>query len=307
MANIHKAQFLDSLQRQLGALRPLKNSKSLFMVGSDAAVVYFRYSKVHEGGKTFFGLRAVDLRQLEGRNGFLCLLLDDGSPPVCIPYADFEDVFRSLEPASDGQFKVQLVVRNDSRQLFIARRGRFDIEGYVGTSLLEKSIETGRLRPMCDLSHSQVQTLLAGVGHYKGFDVWIPNHDVATLDWTRTPRFPIASSIPPGFGKIAPILSEIDVVWISSHSNKVEALFEVEHSTPIYSGLLRFNDVLLTMPHLAHFHVVSNDKRRDVFMRQASRPTFVRSGLSGLVSFLEYANVVDWHSRLAKGSGPSVA
>ena len=34
--------------------------------------------------------------------------------------------------------------------------------------------------------------------------------------------------------------SEIDVVWVNSGSSAVDSLFEVEHSTPVYSGLLRF-------------------------------------------------------------------
>jgi len=96
-------------------------------------------------------------------------------------------------------------------------------------------------------------------------------------------------------------LSEIDVVWVASGRNAIEGLFEVEHSTPIYSGLLRFNDILLTDPKVSRFSIVSNDSRRAVFARQVSRPTFRRSGLSELASFLEYANVFEWHTRLAKG------
>ncbi len=302
MANIHKGKLLQTLRDRFGELHRLTGSQSLFVVGDDAAIVYFRYSKVHDRGRTFFGLRDVDLRQLEGRNAFLCLLLDDGSPPIFIPYADFEEVFHSAEPAADGQYKVQLISQEDSRQLYIARKGRFNVEGYVGTGPLEQSIDAGRLRPPCMLSHSQVQTLLGGVGHLKGFDVWVPDHDVATLDWSMTSRFGVAMRIPPGFEDVAPILSEVDVVWSSAVNNKIEGLFEIEHSTPVYSGLLRFNDLLLTNPALSRFHIVSNDVRRAVFSRQASRPTFRRSGLSELVSFLEYVNVVDWHSRLLKGA-----
>ena len=129
MANIHKGQLLQSLRDRFGELHRLSGSKSLFVVGDDAAIVYFRYSKVHDRGRTFFGLRDVDLKQLEGRNAFLCLLLDDGSPPIFIPYADFEEVFHSAEPAADGQYKVQLISQEDSRQLYIARKGRFNVEG----------------------------------------------------------------------------------------------------------------------------------------------------------------------------------
>ncbi|MGC9261878.1 MAG: hypothetical protein ACP5I8_17615, partial [Phycisphaerae bacterium] len=83
--------------------------------------------------------------------------------------------------------------------------------------------------------------------------------------------------------------------------NAIEGLFEVEHSTSIYSGLLRFNDVLLTDPNTVRFYIVSDEKRRDCFSRQAYRPTFRQSGLSERTSFLEYANVFDWHQRLLKG------
>ena len=142
--------------------------------------------KCMTGGARFFGLRDVDLKRLEGRNGFICLLVDDGSPPIFIPYADFEEIFRTAEPAGDGQYKVQLIAEDDSRQLYIARKGRFNVEGFVGFGPLEQCLEAGRLRPACNLSHSQVQTLLGGVGRFKGFEVWIPDHDIGTLDWSLT-------------------------------------------------------------------------------------------------------------------------
>ena len=95
-------------------------------------------------------------------------------------------------------------------------------------------------------------------------------------------------------------MSEVDVVWVTQGGSKIEGLFEVEHSTSIYSGLLRFNDLLLTNPKLSHFSIVSDDSRRSVFARQLHRPTFQRSGLSELTSFLDYRNVYEWHSRLSK-------
>ncbi|MFO0972810.1 MAG: hypothetical protein U1A27_05125 [Phycisphaerae bacterium] len=302
MANVLKAQLLATLGERFGAISRLPDSQSLFSLGDDAARIYFRYSKVHERGRTFFGLREIDLRQLEGHNSFLCLLLDDGTPPVFIPFADFEGVFRSAEPANDGQYKVQIISQEDSRQLYIARKGRFSIEGYIGLDSLERSISADRFRPAHDLSHSQVQTLLAGVGNMKGLGVWIPDNDVNRLDWSLTRRFPLTGSLPVGFGDVASILAEVDVVWVAPGSNRIEALFEVEHSTPVYSGLLRFNDVLLTEPSVNRFHIVSNEVRRATFSRQAFRPTFRKSGLSELVSFLEYTNVFDWHTRLAKGN-----
>jgi hypothetical protein len=76
-------------------------------------------------------------------------------------------------------------------------------------------------------------------------------------------------------------------------------MFEVEHSTPIYSGLLRFNDVHLVAPLLRpRFSVVANDARRDLFVRQLNRPTFRLSGLRELCTFLDYKDVFGWYTRV---------
>lgn len=303
MADTPKAHVLDDLRERYGEVRKLKGSESLFSIGEDAARVYFRYSKVHPDGRTFFGLREIDLRQLEGHNSYLCFLVDDGSPPVFVPFSDFEQVFRNAEPAPDGQYKAQLITRTSALELYVARQGRFNVEGYVGYQTLDRTIEAQRLREASTLSHSQVQSLLAGIGHIKGYDVFIPTNDVGKIDWSMTERFSLRHDIPVGFEKVHDILSEIDVVWITSGRSGVEGLFEVEHSTPVYSGLLRFNDVLLTDPRVSRFSIVSNDGRRDLFSRQLFRPTFTRSGLAELCSFLEYGNVFAWHQRLLRKDG----
>jgi hypothetical protein len=125
------------------------------------------------------------------------------------------------------------------------------------------------------------------------------------LDWALTDRFALRESIPSGFEQVRSILSEIDVIWIARASEAIEGLFEVEHSTTVYSGLLRFNDIRLTDPKVSRFSIVSDDSRRGLFARQLFRPTFRKSGLAELTSFLEYSNVLDWHLRLARGSRSS--
>ena len=227
-------------------------------------------------------------------------MLDDGSSPIFIPYSDFEEIFHNAQPANDGQYKVQITSQHDALELYVARQGRFNIEGYVGFDILERSLNAKNLRKIPDLSHSQVQTLIAGIGYAKGYEVFIPDNNVGQLDWSLVKKFQINSAIPRGFETIKPILSEIDVIWIKSGMNSLEGLFEVEHSTPFYSGLLRFNDVLLIDPKISQFSIVSSDSRRELFSQQAFRPTFIKSGLSELVSFFEYANIFDWYTRLSK-------
>ncbi len=268
MPNLHKFGVLETLRKRFGELHKIRGSESLFTIGEDAARIYVRYSKVHPHGRTFFGLRKVDLQQLEGHNAFLCFLLDDGSAPLFVPYGDFEEIFRNAQAASDGQYKVQLLSRNDGRELYVARQGRFNVEGYVGLEPIARSLDTALLRQAQNLTHTQVQTLLAGIGHFKSFGVYVPEHDAGLLDWTLTERFALRGSIPSGFDQVKGILSEIDVIWVARGGEAIEGLFEVEHSTTVYSGLLRFNDVLLTDPKVSRFSIVSNETRRALFSRQ---------------------------------------
>jgi len=80
MPNVHKVDLLHKLEERFGRIKRLAGSQSLFSIGEDAARIYVRYSKIHERRRTFFGLRDVDLRQLEGRNSYICFLSDGPVP-----------------------------------------------------------------------------------------------------------------------------------------------------------------------------------------------------------------------------------
>jgi hypothetical protein len=76
MPNQVKAGFLKMLTERYGPLRKLEGSKSLYEVGGGGARIYIRYSKLHGGTETFFGLRKEDLNRLEGHPSLICFLWD---------------------------------------------------------------------------------------------------------------------------------------------------------------------------------------------------------------------------------------
>ncbi len=118
------------------------------------------------------------------------------------------------------------------------------------------------------------------------------------MDWDLAKRFDLAARLLTT-RDLETVASEIDVIWIKRASGEIAGLFEIEHSTPIYSGLLRLNDVRVLMPTLqARFTIVANDSRRALFTSQVNRPTFRATQLNELCSFLDYANVFEWHRRL---------
>lgn len=295
-----KAYFLEELTRRFGTPRKLKNSQSLYEVGRDAVRLYFRYSKMHPRNRTFFGLRKVDLQELAGHRGIICFFWDGQREPLFVPFEEFEEVFAATTPARDGQIKAQVYDQLSGTELYLASAGKFNVESYLGWEFLEGQIEAAG-SPVPELAHNQVQTLLGAIGAAKGFDVWIPPNDRSRLDWNLTPVFRAAKSLPPALASIKEIAEEVDVMWIKRGAGTLAALYEVEHSTPIYSGLLRFNDVRLVLPSLdVRFGIVSNDQRRSLFVRQIERPTFRASGLRELCTFFEYRNVFAWHQRIRR-------
>ncbi len=207
-----KADFVAEMNGRYGPLFKLARTQSLYELGKGVCRVYVRYSKLHSGRQTFFGLRREDLRQLEGHKAFISFLWDGQREPLLIPFAEFEEVFAESQPASDGQYKVQVYPRDDAAILYIARTGRFNVEGYFGWLHLEEAMKGFHPHPA--LSHPQIQTLLGAIGTAKDYDVWVPVNDRAGLDWSLTSPFRLVDELPPGFEAVQSIVQEIDVIWV---------------------------------------------------------------------------------------------
>jgi hypothetical protein len=304
MANVIKDKFLKKVEEKFGKPIKLENSLSLFDIGNSTCKLYIRYSKVHSKRQAFYGLRVDDLKQLQASNSVIVFLWDNQDEPLLIPFGEFEDVWSNVAPASDGQIKAQVFLKDGRTELYIAQAGRFNVETFLGWHVLQSLIERSNLEVMPEFNHSQIQTLIGGIGVNRGFDIWIPLVDRSKLDWNLTSPFRMKSEIPDRYNRIADTIKEIDVIWVRKGSSELTALFEVEHSTPVYSGLLRFNDLHLHEPHLrVQYNIVSNELRRSLFLRQINRPTFKMSGLSEICNFMEYRDVYGWFKRaIQKGN-----
>jgi len=288
------------LGERYGALKKLPRSFSLYEIQSSGIKIYFRYSSIHKGRGAFFGLRASDLIQLEGRNSFICFLWNNQIEPLFVPYSDFEDIFQALSPVNDGQYKPHIFFREYGSELYIPHAGRFNLEGYYGWNQIDSLSNKKDLKIPPNLTHSQIQILLGEIGVSKEYDIWIPLNDRNRIDKEQGGNLNYRDNLPFGFEEVQKILQVIDVIWIRRGANEIKALFEVEHSTPIYSGLLRFNDIYLIDPRfLPQFSIVSNENRKSLFMKQLNRPTFKMSGLSEICTFLDYSDVYSWHQRLS--------
>lgn len=301
MPNLTKIEFLRLLEKKYGKINKLSNSLSLYEIGENLCRIYIRYSKIHARNQAFYGIRKEDLKQLDGFNSVICFLWDVQKEPLFVPYAEFEDIFSELKPSSDGQIKVSVFLEKNGVELYISNTGRFNVESFFGWEYFDSLIDKSKIHQTPKFNHSQIQTLLGSIGIHRGLDIWIPLLDRKKMDWSLAPRFDFRREIPPRYSEIHDVIKEIDIIWLKRGSSEFSAMFEIEHSTPIYSGLLRFNDLHLIEPNLnLKYSIVSNDLRRSLYLRQINRPTFRMSGLSEICNFLEYKDVFGWFNRIRR-------
>jgi hypothetical protein len=126
------------------------------------------------------------------------------------------------------------------------------------------------------LDHTHVQWLLAKVGKQLGCRVWIAANDWRRA-WGAEPLGSLSVHALPPLG-LSPdsqrVVSLIDVVWLTG-VNQVAAAFEVEHTTSVYSGLLRMADLAALAPNLNFpLYVVAPASRLAKVRRELLRPTF---------------------------------
>ena len=140
-----------------------------------------------------------------------------------------------------------------------------------------------------------IQAVLAEVGTQMGFQIWLPRPDRnRVLTQWKPETNELMDDLPVGFDQVTMKTIElIDVLWIKKRS--IVRAFEVEHTTSVYSGLLRMADLLAMQPNLKiKLHIVAPASRRDKVFREIRRPVFMLlegGSLSDACTFLSYDNV----------------
>lgn len=285
-------QVKAEIERCHGEMEKVGDGRSLFYLPSIKVHIYFRYSKIMRTSKpyAFFGLRKHDMDLTRNDALFICLVTDNPELMFSIPFADFKDCFGYAGVNNDNQYKTILFFKTASAQLYIPRSARFNAEAYRGVgSILAIKKKDLAIAKMPKIDHSTAQSLVGSIGAIKGHQVWFPKDNLDKIDYDIMDKSRLCDKLPSYGTKVDAIFQEIDVIWLND--NKPIALFEVEHSTAIYSGLLRINDVLISSANPIDAEIVADQKRRDNFQRQIRRPTFEAHKLEEKVSFISYANV----------------
>jgi len=132
-----------------------------------------------------------------------------------------------------------------------------------------------------DRTHAEIQAWLRDLGIALGHDVWIAANDRGRLHDGVPLGYGCLERLPPTIAAAAGAdsIRLIDVLWLEKGEDRVAAAFEVEHSTSIYSGIVRMLDLALSGGNLhaaAGFFLVAPDAREADVRAQLGRPAFSR-------------------------------
>lgn len=120
-----------------------------------------------------------------------------------------------------------------------------------------------------------IQALLADMGTKMGMKIWLPRSDRGAVMAERLVGSPPSLEVLPlNYDETTlKTIEQIDVLWLRGRA--ILRAFEVEHTTSIYSGILRMADLLALQPNMdIRLHIVAPVARREKVMQELRRPVF---------------------------------
>lgn len=143
----------------------------------------------------------------------------------------------------------------------------------------------------------KIQALLCEIGEKMGFKIWLPRGDRSRVLQEWKPETGILiENLPLNYDQVTlKTIEQIDVLWLKKRS--IVRAFEIEHTTSIYSGLLRMADLLALQPNMdIKLHIVTPVERREKVFAEIQRPVFSlleKGALSEFCTYISYESVKD--------------
>lgn len=189
-------------------------------------------------------------------------------------YDHYDDLYSVLQRIKLGE-KIQ-----EKNEEIIDLNGKDSVEEDIEEKIMdEKEIS----------DHVRMQWKLLQLGLKTGSKVWIPKNDQPKIN-RQYNYSEFEEQFVTGFDTPGKYIENIDVVW--KEEFRIDAAFEVENSTSIYSGLLRFSDLKIVAPNSNYpLFIVAPNSRKNKVIQQVIRPTFKRMEFQQKVRFLSYETV----------------
>jgi hypothetical protein len=141
----------------------------------------------------------------------------------------------------------------------------------------------------------QIQGLIAKIGTLLGDKIWLPTSDRGRVlkVWKAEPG-DLLEELPLGYDPTTTkTIEQIDVLWLRKRS--IVRAFEVEHTTSVYSGLLRMADLVALQPNInIQLHIVAPAEKREKVLQEIMRPVFSLlegRALAEMCTYLSYDDI----------------
>jgi hypothetical protein len=155
--------------------------------------------------------------------------------------------------------------------------------------------------------HTEIQWFLVQLGQQHGYDVHVAINDKnRTYEGEPLGENCLDELVLPGFSDaVTKIIQYVDVIWLEGDA--IVAMFEVESTTSIYSGILRMTDFVTRVPNfVVDMYIVAPESDADRVRKEMTRPTF-EAVLSPVehssLQFLSFEDVRDTYETVEQ-AGP---
>ena len=216
---------------------------------------------------------------------------------------------------SDGKYLVELLQEQQAnpRSYPLTAKDRRELAHKKKVRTLDREVEvevpddgedgvgfestTGAAKLAPDSRESiRMQAKVAQIGGEMGFRIWVQRNDRARVreHLPTSMHERLLNALPLNYDDTTlRTVEQIDVLWLKGRS--MARAFEIEHTTAIYSGLLRMADLLALQPNMdIRLHIVAPVDKRERVLREIKRPVFSlldRGPLYDQCSFLSYDSI----------------
>lgn len=176
----------------------------------------------------------------------------------------------------------------------IAKRQGGDVEVTIP---IEHEVEKANIPKDEERESIRIQALLADMGSQMGMKIWVPKSDRSRiLKYWKNSKGNLLDVLPLNYNdSTLKTIEQIDVLWL--HGMSIVRAFEIEHTTAIYSGILRMADLLALQPNMSiKLHIVAPSSKREKVFQEIRRPVFSlleRGPLAETCTFISYDNLRD--------------
>jgi hypothetical protein len=159
--------------------------------------------------------------------------------------------------------------------------------------------------PRHETGHAKVQLQLARLAKNAGLEVWIARNDRSTIERGQRLGDLSVERLPEGLPvEVRRTIQLIDVVWLKR--NRYIAAFEVEASTPVFTGLQRMGDLMAAVPNMdIPLFVLAPEAKREKVFAEITRPLFrfgLEPPLEATCRFITFEALADAFERYGDSS-----